>query len=221
MKTPAVTPLPAGSPKRTYSSPLRAAQAEDTRERILAALERLLGARPEADAPFDAVAAEAGVERRTVFRHFETREALFDAFWTWFNARHGLATAPQNVADLVGGPRAAFPAFDRLEGVIRASLHTVSGRAMRARAASARRASFAAALAPVTDGMAAEDAARITALCHLLYSAPAWEVMRDFGGLSGAQAGEAAAWALRLLLSAAARGDAAADASQSPERTPR
>jgi AcrR family transcriptional regulator len=210
-----------GSTKRTYSSPLRAAQAEGTRERILAALEKLLSDLPEAEVSFDTIATEAGVERRTVFRHFETRDALFDAFWVWFNAHHGLVTTPRDQNDLIEAPRQAFARFDVTEGVIRASLHSASGRAMRQRAVPARRAAFAAVLAPATAGMPADEAARLMALAHLLYSAPAWEVMKDFGGLTGTQAGEAASWALRLILSASSRRDDTADNTSHTERKQR
>lgn len=190
---------------RPYESPLRAAQTEGTRERILVALERLLLQSPEIDVSIEAIATEARVERRTIFRHFESRESLFDAFWIWFNSRHALTTSPSSLDELVEAPRDTFARFDKNEGVIRASLHTPSGRAMRSRVTPARRAAFAAALSSVTHNLPDDEAARITALAHLLFSAPAWEVMKDFGGLSGAQAGEAASWALRLLLSSAAR----------------
>jgi AcrR family transcriptional regulator len=209
------------TPRRPYNSPLRAAQAEDTRERILQALERLLSQLPESDVPFDAIAVEAGVERRTIFRHFETREALFDAFWLWFNARQGFVITPADPAELIDAPKAAFARFDLTEGVVRSSLHSASGRAMRRRATPARRAAISAALAPVTKDLSHDDAALVTALAHLLYSAPAWEVMKDFGGLTGTQAGQAASWALRLILSAASRGDVTADPASPMERKPR
>lgn len=205
--------------RRPYSSPLRAQQADDTRDRILAATEALLAEAEAGDISIDRIAERAMVQRRTVFRHFDSREALFDAFWTWFNARHALVTLPANAAELAEAPRHAFPAFEAASGVVRASLHTASGRAMRARTVPARRAAFAEALAPLTAGLPAEERARVEALAHLLYSASAWEVLADYGGLTGAQAGEAASWALRLILSATGRGD---DPRRTPssERTP-
>ena len=77
-----------------------------------------------------------------------------------------------------------------------------------------RRAAFAASLAPLTSGMDPAQKARIEALSHLLYSAAAWEVLKDYGGLTGAEAGETAAWALELLLSAAASAASIADPSK-------
>jgi AcrR family transcriptional regulator len=203
------------SDRRTYKSPLRVRQTEETREAILAALERCLERSDAAELSIEAVAQEAGVERRTVFRHFESREAMFDAFWTWFNARLALRLAPETAAELAQAPREAFARFDDTEGVIRAGLHSASGRAMRARSTPARREAFAHALASVLEGRPEAERRRVTALAHLLYSAPAWEAMKDFGGLTGREAGEAASWALELILSAVSRDDTVADAFHS------
>jgi AcrR family transcriptional regulator len=151
------------------------------------------------------------VQKRTVFRHFETREALFDAFWIWFNKRLALVLAPDTAAALIAAPREAFARFDEAEGVVRASLQSASGRAMRNRGVTARRQAFATALASALAGLPEDERRRVTALAHLLYSAPAWEVMKDFGGLSGREAGEAASWALELILSAVSRSESVAD----------
>ncbi|MGE2722556.1 TetR/AcrR family transcriptional regulator [Mycolicibacterium celeriflavum] len=56
-----------GSVKRRYSSQLRAAQASETRRRIVATAERLFVEEGYAATTIDAVAAAAGVSRKTVF----------------------------------------------------------------------------------------------------------------------------------------------------------
>jgi AcrR family transcriptional regulator len=199
------------SDRRRYNSPLRAQQTDDTREAILAALEHCLEQADASEVSIERVAQTAGVERRTVFRHFESREALFDAFWSWFNARLGLTLAPPDVTALIEAPKRAFARFDEVDGVIRAGIHSPSGRAMRARATLARREAFDRALASALEGRHEAECRRATALAHLLYSAPAWEVMKDFGGLTGPEAGEAASWALELILSAVSRANSHAD----------
>ena len=203
------------SGRRAYDSPLRVRQTEETRQSILAALENCLERSDATEVSIEAVAQEARVERRTVFRHFESREALFDAFWPWFNARLDLKLAPASATEFAQAPRAAFARFDKVEGVIRAGLHSSSGRAMRARTTPARREAFARALAPALVSRTDEEQRRVLALAHLLYSAPAWEVMKDYGGLTGPEAGEAASWALELILSAISRGNTVADAYSS------
>lgn len=199
---------------RSYNSPLRDEQAQATRAAILDALFALMG---DADAPdditTDAIARAAGVQRRTVHRHFPTRDDLFAAFWPWINARIGAASAPATLADILDGPTRAFPRFDAHEPVIRAALHSRTGRAMRLSSVPARQEAFARLLGPVVAHLPPDRARMVTALAHLLFSASAWETLKDYGGLTGAQAGQAASWALGTILSAIAPGDETADPS--------
>ncbi len=199
---------------RPYKSPLREEQARQTRTRILDAVLALLESGPEtAEITVDAVAAEAGVQRRTVFRHFETRDALLAEAFRHLNDRMATVALPANAEALIAGPLQTFPVFDTAENLVRAAIHSRMGREMRAAAAPARRAAFAAALAPRLTGLAPEAKQRAEALAHLLYSASSWEVMKDYGGLTGTQAGETASWALETILSAIGSGDASADAA--------
>ncbi len=204
---------------RTYNSPLREEKARETREAILAALLTLMrsSAMPD-DISMEAIALEAGVQRRTIFRHFANKDDLLSAFWPWFNARMGASIKPETPQDIVNGPPQAFPLFDAHEAAMRAALHSRTGRQMRLATVPARRKNFSAALAPVVAALPAEQARKVEALAHLLYSASAWEVLKDYGGLDGAQAGETASWALDLILSAVGSGGAPADASQPKER---
>ena len=192
---------------RSYNSPLREEKARETREAILHALYRLMSTSAVPDEiSMDAIAAEAGIQRRTVFRHFPTKDDLLTAFWPWLNALIGTSIAPDNAGDIVAGPRDAFPRFDAHEAAIRASLHSPTGRAMRAGMIPARRLRFAGALATILGNLPPAEARKVEALAHLLYSASAWEVLKDYGGLDGAQAGETASWALETILSAIASG---------------
>lgn len=188
--------------RRTYTSPLREARALETRERILEGVARWMQDGAHDEFTLDAVARVAGVERRTVFRHFATKEALLEAFWGWINQRLTPRTLPGTLDELIEAPRETFARFDEQEGVIRASLHTPAGRAMRLAAADARRKAFRAALSEVTQDVSAADRRRLEAVAHVLYSAAAWETMRDYAALTGAQAGDAASWALSVLAGA-------------------
>lgn len=128
------------------------------------------------------------------------------AFWPWLNELLGVSIVPDSVADIVAGPQHTFPRFDAHEAAMRASLHSPTGRSMRSGMVPARRLRFGRALAPVLATLPPNEAQRVEALAHLLYSASAWEVLKDYGGLTGAQAGEAASWALDTILSAVASG---------------
>lgn len=190
------------SSTRKYRSPLREAQAHETRERILSAATELLSHNPFGDFSVDEIAAAAGVERRTVFRHFSNKEALLDALWDFVNEQLAAQPRPSSFDELVSGPRSAFPAFDRNAGLMRASLHTPAGQAMRLRAVPARREAFRACLAEKLAQVPVKEAEKIEALAHLLYSAGAWETLKDYAEMDGETAGEAASWAIETLVDA-------------------
>lgn len=200
------------STTRAYNSPLREEKSRETREAILEALFSLMqsSAMPD-DIGMEAIAQEAGVQRRTIFRHFSSKHDLLAAFWPWLNARIGASIKPETPRDIVDGPRQAFPLFDAHEAAMRAALHSRTGREMRQGTVPARRKNFSAALAPALAALPPERARSVEALAHLLYSASAWEVLKDYGGLDGTQAGETASWALDLILSAVGKGVTPAD----------
>ncbi len=186
-----------------YESPLREAQAQATRERVLAAVRGMLEADPESSLGFDEIAAASGVNRRTIFRHFPTKEALLAAFWQSANASLGVRFWPESERDLVDLPPDLFASLDGIEGIVRASHSSGAGREMRLQANAERQAAFRKSLAGVTVGMKRQDARRLEAVVQLLFSATAWQTMHDYWGLSGRESGEAAAWAIDALLKAA------------------
>jgi AcrR family transcriptional regulator len=67
--------------KRRYDSSRRRAQAEATRNDILAAAQRLFERRGYAATTMEAIAAEAGVALKTVYVAFETKSGLLRALW--------------------------------------------------------------------------------------------------------------------------------------------
>jgi AcrR family transcriptional regulator len=67
--------------KRRYDSTRRRAQAAATRADILDAAQRLFEARGYAATTMEAVAAEAGVALKTVYKGFETKSGLLRALW--------------------------------------------------------------------------------------------------------------------------------------------
>jgi hypothetical protein len=66
----------------------------------------------------------------------------------------------------------------------------------------------------VTTSLSPEGRRRAVAVIYLLVSAPAWQAMREQSGLSGAEAGEAAAWAVRVLTDELRRNPQSIEASR-------
>jgi AcrR family transcriptional regulator len=186
---------------RSYESPLRAEQMEQTRLRILAALSEVLADESVGEVTIPLVARRARVSLRTVYRHFPTREALFDAWGDW--AQDNLKLLTHSYPETLDGLREMAPSlyrsYDDNERLIRALLNSKAAAAVRVRTRGRRLRSAEKALAEVTAGLDPMARRRALAVIYLLISAPAWQAMRDQSGLDGAEAGEAAAWAVRVL----------------------
>jgi AcrR family transcriptional regulator len=173
--------------------------------RILDAVAAEMTARPDADISFDRLAEITGISRRTIFRHFPTKDALLRAFWARVNAGLGLQPWPADIADLTRLPPDLFEALDRIAPIVRAAHSSGLARDMRLAANPERQAAFRSALAPLTDRLPPDRALALTATTQLLYSAAAAMILDDHWGLKGRAAGEAVAWAIAALIAAAER----------------
>lgn len=75
-------------PRRKYELKKRAAEMAETRQRITAAAVELHGTVGPARTTLSAVAERAGVQRHTVYRHFPSDAALFDACSAHYFSEH-------------------------------------------------------------------------------------------------------------------------------------
>ena len=87
--------MPVKSKRRTYRSEVRAAAADETRGRIIAAARALLAGDGTTPAfSLDAVAREAGVTRLTVYNQFESKRGLLEALFDETARMGGLFELP-------------------------------------------------------------------------------------------------------------------------------
>jgi AcrR family transcriptional regulator len=189
------------STTRPYNSPLRAEQLEQTRQRIFEAVSEVLADDTVQELTIPLIARRARVAVRTVYRHFPTREALFDAWVDWADEslRLLMHSYPETLAGLRELAPALFQTYDDNEQLVRGVLNHPAALELRRRSRRRRRGQAERALEEVTAALRPEDRRRASAVIYLLISAPAWQAMREQSGLSGAEAGEAAAWAVRVL----------------------
>src|SRR5579862_8754268 len=116
----------------TYHSPLRASQAAATRDRIVAACLALM--RQGGDLTYASVAAEAGVQERTAYRHFPKKEDLEAAVWDWIVQHLTHADfAARDEEQLVAAMRESFAGFDAGAPLIQAMLRSPEGLNVRRR----------------------------------------------------------------------------------------
>ncbi|MBT2445616.1 TetR/AcrR family transcriptional regulator [Streptomyces sp. ISL-43] len=190
--------------RRRYESPLRAEQLEQTRQRIFQTLTEAIADETVEELTIPLVARRAKIAVRTVYRHFPTREELFGAWGDWAQAH--LHVLMLSYPDTLEGLRRTIPelyrSYDEHEALIRAMLNSKAALPLRRQGRAHRFSSVETALAEVTAASSPTARRRAVAVLYLLVSAPAWQAMREQAGLDGAEAGEAAAWAVRVLTDA-------------------
>lgn len=194
------------SERRPYDSPVRRAQAAGTRERIVAAGSELVHGFESWDwdqLTFRAVAAQAGVGERTVYRHFPTERLLHDAVMHRLHEEAGVdyeAVTIDNLAEVTTrvltsmgqfptAPTTSVPTdpvFEEVDARRRAALHRVVAE------------------------LDLDDRSRgsIAALLDVLWNLPAFERLVRGWDLEPDRAAAALTWLVELLLRAARDGEA-------------
>ena len=181
---------------------MRAGQASRTRARILEAFAEQLVDVGAKDVSVERVAKSAGVSLRTVYHHFPTREALFDAVSTWIDEKYAALGVSDIVTadDLMKRIPVIFESFDEMETPMRAQLISDVGRAVRDRSRARRRHMIEAIVKRAVPDAKPDDIHRATSLVHYLTNSEAWRSMKDESGMTGKESGEAVAWAVEVLL---------------------
>lgn len=179
---------------------LRQEYKDQTRTRILDAAVALIEEAGETPLTMLAVAERAGVTDRTVYRHFETREALVRATWSRMQQRVASQGFPRSAEEMIESPLRLFPRFDAARELVRASLYSPAGLDMRMSSNEERKEAMLASLRDAFPDADDQWLKRRAAVSQLINSAYAWEVLRQYWGIEGEEAGKAASEALAVLL---------------------
>jgi len=185
--------------RAAYHSPLRQAQAAATRERIIQACVSVM--ETGEDLTYGAVAEAAGVQERTVYRHFPAKADLEAGLWEWITEH--LTHADFRAAsedELVTAMRGSFAGFDAGAPLIGAMLHSPQGLAVRLRQQPQRQVMFQTCAGSALPGASEATRTRVAAALQVLYSASAWELLRTFWGMDADEAAETTELAIRAML---------------------
>jgi AcrR family transcriptional regulator len=191
---------------RSYVSPVRRAQAEQTRARILEAVATLTVRRPDGTWTFEDIAAEAGVSPRTVYRHFPHRQDLQTALYERMVAGIGATGAPppDDLTTWQQTLRRVLRAALDDEPFQRALLVAAADPAARRYQAEERLATVEAALGPRLDGLDPAEQDRIVGLLRVVASTTTLFQLVDTTRLDPDGAVEAIVWAVATLADVAA-----------------
>ncbi|HTQ87946.1 MAG TPA: TetR/AcrR family transcriptional regulator, partial [Streptosporangiaceae bacterium] len=155
-----------------------------------------------ADLTYASVAAEAGVQERTVYRYFPTKQDLEAALWDWIVQRLTHTDfAAQDEQQLVAAMRESFAGFDAGASLIHAMLHSPQGLDVRRGQQPARRAMFGACVDSAAPGLPLEVRDRAAAVLQVLYSAASWDLLRSLLDMDAAGAADTIELGIRSFLS--------------------
>jgi AcrR family transcriptional regulator len=150
---------------------------------------------------YAAVALAAGVQERTVYRHFPTRSDLQAGLWSWILEHLTHVDFSANTTDeLVSHMRQSFAGFDAGAPLIQAMLHSPQGLEVRLRQQAQRRRMFTAVAASAIPDAPASTQLDAAAALQVLYSAPSWELLRSFWGMDAAEAAGVIELAIRSMI---------------------
>src|SRR5215212_8348749 len=156
---------------RPYDNSHRAAQAGQTRAAILDALVSVI-ARGVAELSMPAVAQEAGVSLRTVYRHFPTKRELLNALAWHLDARidYSAAPYPQDLDQFADHIRQYFGAIDRMNDADRALFASQIAGEAREDGLVVKRELIASGLGPATASLSEPERARLVNVVMMLFS---------------------------------------------------
>jgi len=189
-----------GGETRTYTSPLRQRQADQTRVLILQALTEQLAEDGLNEFNIPRVARRAGVSVRTVYRYFPTREALLDALQIWIDERILDTPCPKTSDELIFLPVAQFRQFDIHVPLVLAQIASPAGLEVQARGRRKRLEAYRSALKEVTGHLSEEETRAALAVVSRLFRSTTWKDFRKEFGMTGEESGRAVSWALRTLI---------------------
>jgi AcrR family transcriptional regulator len=185
--------------KRSYDSPLRAKQSEQTRELILDALAAQLTQSGLADFSIPNVAERAGVSARTVYRYFPTREDQMNAVAEYMEEVAKGPAFPATPGDIPAHVRELYGYFERYRDYVEAThVAQLAGEvAERRRRHRQRRFKkvIESWLAPYDEDLGQ----RLLATVRLHGSSAGWRHLTKSVGLTTEQAADIAAWAIQTL----------------------
>jgi AcrR family transcriptional regulator len=190
--------------RRRYQSPVRQAQAAETRDRIVAAGAELVHSLPRwdwRDVTVRAVAERAGVNHRTVYRHFASERELHDAIIRRLEEEAG---EPLTELDLDGLPDVTARVFSYLSSFALRS--RPSGNPTLVEVDERRRQALRAAVEPATADWSEADREMAAAVLDVLWTVNSYDRLTAVWNLDPDEASRAVAGVVRLIVEAIREG---------------
>jgi len=155
-----------------------------TQKLILSTALDLLERSGVSDVTVRAVAKQAGMSERTIFRYFATRDEFLDALAKFASEQMHAPSAPETIDELLKYPAPLYRSFEERAQLIRGVLHTEIFSRVRYEAAEKRWRAVAELIDSFASNRAKKD--RMIAATNINYylSASTWNYYREHFGLS-------------------------------------
>jgi AcrR family transcriptional regulator len=190
-------PPATGGTRRPYDSSLRRQRAAETRARIVAAGSALLRSSSVRDwqgLTIRAVAEEAGVNERTVYRHFANEQGLHDALMHHLEGEAGIELHGMELEDIAGVTARIFEHIATFPPDARPPLDPTLLEAKRR-----QHAALLAAVATRAPAWSEADRTAVAGIFDILWSVAGYERLVIDWGLDPTEATRGITWVIELL----------------------
>lgn len=158
------------TPTRTYSSPIREAQAQQTRDRIVDAALRVLGDRGTGFT-MPAVAKAAKVSLPTVYRLFPNKESLTGVASDAVKAKFGIdSSGVDDIDEMLRRQRKHITTASQADERVLRALYTLNASPIEADDLAKRGEYLEGVIDEATDGLGDEDRERFTQMVSIIFS---------------------------------------------------
>ena len=180
---------------------LKDRHADSTRELILTTAIELLESSGVTDLTVRAVAKQAGMSERTIFRYFATRDDFLDAVAAAVAERMQSQAPPGSIEELLGLPSSLYRGFEKRSALVEATLHTEIFKRVRATVAEDRWKAVEKIIGEIAPQRSAKERKVAATNINYYLSATTWHYLRTSFGLSLADTIACAQASIRLTLS--------------------
>lgn len=195
------------SDRRSYTSPLRSNQKENTRDRILDTLAEIISEGRILDFTVKDVAIRAGISYGTVYRHFPTRESFLEDLYEAASTiiAQSAPFIPQSLDDIPAMAGNTLKIFEEKANLVQAFTIALLVNNVKPKSRNQRDQKIQALVienAPhLSAGAVKETAAIISHLCSSL----TWTTLKQRYELNSEETTEAMNWALQVLINSLTR----------------
>ena len=190
------------SNRRSYTSPLRCNQKENTRTRILDTVAKMISEGRILDFSVKDVAVRAGISYGTVYRHFPTRESFLEALYE--EASEIMAQSapfnPQSLDDIPVMAGKTVEMFEERATLVQAFTIALLVNNVKPKSRHQRDQNIQEMVMESNPRLSSGGARQVAAIISHLCTSLTWATLKQRYGLNSNETAEAMNWALQTLI---------------------